>query len=396
MTTTDTEALGGIKVLELSRLLPGGLATQMLGDLGADIIKVEQPGIGDYIRAFPPMGKQDSGFFLVGNRNKRSITVDFKADAGKEIVRRLAKDADVVVEGFRPGVADRLGLGYEELRQINPRLVYCSISGFGQTGPYRDVPGHDMNYLGITGMLQLTSRPGVGPQVPGPLIADIGGGTMMAVFGILAALMAREKTGRGQFVDVSMTDGSMHFMHSHASHYLMAGEEPTGGIHRVAGGSMPYNIYKCADGKYLTLGIIEDHFWQRLRKTLDCDALPEEPFPPREEMDRAKAILEEIFLRKDRDEWVRILWENDLPAGPVNSFAEAFNDPQMVAREMVLEVDHPVEGKVPQIGFPVKFSETPGRITRHPPMLGEHTEEILRSLGYDPAEIRQLREDGAV
>lgn len=396
MTIQEKTALGGIKVLELSRLLPGGLATQMLGDLGADVIKVEQPEIGDYTRAFPPMGKRDSGFFLVGNRNKRSITVDLKAEAGKEIVRRLAEQCDVVVEGFRPGVADRLGVGYEALKAINPGIVYCSISGFGQDGPYRDVPGHDMNYLGVTGMLQLTSRPGVGPQVPGPLIADIGGGTMMAVFGILAALMARVRTGEGQFVDVSMTDGSMHFMHSHASHYLMAGEEPTGGVHRVAGGSMPYNIYECADGKYLTLGIIEDHFWQRLRRTLGREDLPEDPFPPREDMERAKAVLTEIFLTKPRDEWVRILWENDLPAGPVNSFAEAFSDPQMVAREMLLHVDHPVEGKIPQIGFPVKFSATPGKITRHPPMLGEHTDEILRSLGYDAGEIEALRSAKAI
>lgn len=396
MTIQEKTALGGIKVLELSRLLPGGLATQMLGDLGADVIKVEQPEIGDYTRAFPPMGKRDSGFFLVGNRNKRSITVDLKAEAGKEIVRRLAEQCDVVVEGFRPGVADRLGVGYEALKAINPGIVYCSISGFGQDGPYRDVPGHDMNYLGVTGMLQLTSRPGVGPQVPGPLIADIGGGTMMAVFGILAALMARVRTGEGQFVDVSMTDGSMHFMHSHASHYLMAGEEPTGGVHRVAGGSMPYNIYECADGKYLTLGIIEDHFWQRLRRTLGREDLPEDPFPPREDMERAKAVLTGIFLTKPRDEWVRILWENDLPAGPVNSFAEAFSDPQMVAREMLLHVDHPVEGKIPQIGFPVKFSATPGKITRHPPMLGEHTDEILRSLGYDAGEIEALRSAKAI
>lgn len=391
-----TGALSGITVIELSRFIPGGLASQMLGDLGADVIKIEQPGVGDLMRTFPPQGKGDSGTFLIGNRNKRSITVNLKAEEGRQIVCDLVARADVVIEGFRPGVADRLGLGDADMRALNPRLVYCSISGYGQNGPYRDVPGHDLNYLGLTGMLQLVARPDTGPLVPGPLFADIGGGSMMAVYGVLAALIGRDRTGRGQFVDVSMTDGAMHFMHSHASEYLIAGEEPKGGVQRVAGGSAPYNIYRCSDDKYVTLGVIEEHFWDRLRNLVGPERLPETPFPSPEETERAKAVLAEAFAQKPRDEWVKLLWEADIPAGPVNSLGEAFADPQMQAREMLLHVDHPVEGRLPQIGFPVKFSDTPGAIHRPPPVLGEHTDEILAELGYDEAAVISLKETGAV
>lgn len=389
-------ALQNITILELSRLLPGALATQMLADLGAEVIKVEQPGSGDYQRDLPPKNVRDSASFLLCNRNKRSITLDFKQPAGIAAAHRLADRADVVIEGFRPGIADRLGLGYEALSQRNPRLVYCSLSGFGQDGPYRLRPGHDMNYLGVVGAMQLLSRPDTGPFVPGPLIADIGGGSLMAVYGILAALIARGVTGRGQMVDVSMTDGMMAWMAPHAGEWLFAKREARGGEYFNAGGAAAYEVYRCADGQYLTLGIIERHFWDRLKTLIDATDLPDDPLAGGEAAVRARAILSAEFAKRPAAEWIELLLTHDIPAGPVNSFQGAFDDPQMQARRMLQWVDHPVEGRIAQIGFPVKFSDTPGEITRPPPVLGEHTDQILGELGYSPDDIARMREQGAV
>lgn len=389
-------ALDGIRVVDLTRLLPGAFASQMLADLGADVIKIEHPIGGDYNRAFPPMAKTESGSFLLLNRNKRSLTLDLKIEAGKEAFRKLVATADVVLEGFRPGVMDRLGLSYEALSAINPGIVLCSISGYGQDGPKRLTPGHDMNYLAEAGALQLFGKAGEPPIVPGLSIADVGGGSLMATTGILAALIARGKTGRGQSIDVSMFDGSISWLALHAADWLFAGIEPRGGERRFIGQAPCYNVYRCSDGRDVALGIIEEHFWERFCDAVDMPELKVEQWPEASAAIAQKAKLEALFASDTRDGWVERLASVDIPFGPVLSMQEAFADPQARHREMLLHVDHPREGRIPQLGFPVKYSDTPCTIRTPPPLLGEHSEEILSEIGYGPAEIAALRASGAV
>lgn len=392
--TLRPRALDGIRVLDLTRLLPGAFCSLMLADNGAEVIKVEQPGVGDYNRSFAPINKHESGSFLLLNRNKKSLTLNLKKDAGKDILLRLAAQADVLIEGFRPGVMARLGLDYERLRQINARLVYCSISGFGQTGPYSQVAAHDLNYMGIAGALQLFETRDGEPQVPGLSIADVGGGSLMAAFAITAALIARSAQGGGQYIDISMTDGLVPWLCYHGADYLFAGVEPRGGHRPFLGRCACYNVYRCGDGKWLTLGIIEHHFWERFCTLVDRPAYVDNQWPDGDAAARQRQDVAEIFLGRSRNEWLTLLAERDVPAGPVNSFAEAFADAQLRHRDMLLEVEHPVEGRIPQLGFPIKFSATPSAITHPPPLLGQHSEEILGGLGFNGEQIALLRREG--
>lgn len=388
------QALPGLKILDASRLLPAALCTQMLADLGAEVLKVEEPGRGDYQRSFPPMGKVDSGTFLLCNRNKQSITLNLKSEEGKAIFRKLAAEADVVVEGFRPGVMKRLGLDYETLKEINPRLIYCAVSGFGQDGPYKMVAGHDLNYMGIIGALPLFGMAGGPPMVPGLLTADIGGGSLMAAYGILAALLARQVTGVGQMVDVSMMDGAMSFIAYHAAEPMFGDCEPRGGEYRNTGGAPCYSIFRCQDGNYVTLGALEEHFWARFCDVAGVPELKDDQFPEGEARSRQFEQLDHLFEQRSRAEWVDLFFRHDIPGGPVNTMREAFEDPHVKARELVLHVDHPVEGRIPQLGFPVKFSGTPGRITSPPPSLGQHTGAVLERLGYTQQQIAELARAG--
>jgi crotonobetainyl-CoA:carnitine CoA-transferase CaiB-like acyl-CoA transferase len=320
------------------------------------------------------------------------MTLDLKSPEGKEIFGRLVREADIILEGFRPGVTERLGIDYASMSKLNPRLIYCSISGYGQDGPYRDKVGHDINYLGYAGVLG-ASGPAGGPPIPMPVqVADIGGGGLMATVGILAAVLAREHTGRGQFVDISMMDGSVAWNVFHTLMYLVTGgQQPQPGQTRLTGLNPCYAIYETKDGKYVTVGALEEHFWRNL-----CVALGVEEFIPdqftegsrREEMFR---VIREKFRQKTQAEWLRQLGKIDICFGPVNTIGETLADPQVQARAMVRDI-----GGVKVIASPLKLSDTPPEQPTAPPEFGQHTDEVLRSLGYSAERIQALRSGGVI
>jgi alpha-methylacyl-CoA racemase len=392
-------ALDGVRVLDLSRLLPGGFCSLMLADFGADVLKVEDTGMGDYVRWAPPYyeGADDSAkssLYLALNRGKRSIRVNLKEERGREVLLRLVRDADVLLESFRPGVLDRLGVGYERLREENPGLVYCAISGYGQDGPYRDRSGHDMNYLGLVGLLGLTGERGGPPVQAAGQIADIGGGALMAAFGILAALRERDRSGEGQFVDVSMADGALSWLAMVAGRYFAEGVAPERGDLELAGSLVCYRPYACKDG-WVTLGALEPKFWQAWCRGVGREDLIEKQFErPGSE---AHAEVERIFLERTRDEWQAFAGEHDCCLEPVLGLDEALDSELVRAREMVVELEQPgVEGGVRQLGVPVKLSRTPGGPAGPGPALGEHTREVLSAAGYSEEEIAELEQAGAV
>jgi len=394
--TLQPMALDGLKILDLTRLLPGAFCSQMLADLGAEVLKIEQPEGGDYNRSFPPLNRAESGSFLLLNRNKKSLTLNLKSSEGKVILRKLVRDTDVLLEGFRPGVMDRLGLSYNSLAEDNPRLIYCAICGYGQNGPKRLKPGHDINYMAEVGALQLFGKAGEGPIVPGLSVADVGGGSLMASIGILAAVIARGVTGKGQFVDVSMHDGAISWLALHGADQLFGGIEPKGGERPFIGQAPCYNVYLCADKKYVALGLIEAHFWHRFCDAVGLATLKGEQWPVGDRCAQQKKLLAALFVTQPRDVWVDTLAKADIPFGPVLSMEEAFADAHARHREMLQSVNHPEEGVIPQLGFPVKYSDTPCTIRSAPPMLGEHTDLVLSSLGYRPDEIETFRRSHVV
>jgi alpha-methylacyl-CoA racemase len=398
--TAAAGPLSDVRVLDLTRLLPGGFCTLLLADLGADVIKVEDTGAGDYVRWAPPYYGTDeqtpsgtrSAYFLALNRNKRSIRLDLKQESGRQALLALAKGADVLVESFRPGVLDRLGVGYEQLEQANPALVYCPITGYGQHGPNRDRAGHDMNYLGLNGLLGLTGERDGPPIQPAGQIADLGGGALMAAVGILAALNEAKASGQGQVVDVSMYDGSQSWLAMVAARSFAGQKVPHRGDLELAGRIICYRPYEAKDG-WVTCGALEQKFWAAWCQGVGREDLIEHQFdPPGSE---AHGEVAEIFRARTREEWRAFNDEHDCCVEPVLDLDEALSSEQAEAREMVVELEQPELGPVRQLGFPLKLSRTPARIHRSGPALGEHTAELLGEAGYSAEEIAAMEESGA-
>lgn len=391
-----TGPLEGVRVLDLSRLLPGGYATLVLADLGADVVKVEEPGRGDYIRWTPPMAGEFSASHVALNRNKRSITLNLKIEAGRDLLLELGKRFDVLVESFRPGVLDRLGVGYDALSRINPRLVYCAITGYGQNGPRASEAGHDINYTGYAGVLGLVGEEGSGPVPPGVQIGDLAGGGMNSVISILAALLRRSATGRGDFCDVSMTDGAASWLSIHAGRYAATREDPKRGEMPLSGLFPCYRVYPAADG-YLSVGALESQFWVAFCTGIGREDLAGDAFSVGRRRDEVIAELETELSSKTRSEWMKRLSGVDACVAPVNNLGEALADPQLRHRGMFFDADVPGVGPWTHVGNPIRLVGAPGDPTRLPPPgLGQHTAEVLAEVDIDPASLKELRATRAV
>jgi len=388
--------LAGMKVLDLSRLLPGPYCSMILGDLGAEVLKIEDPKRGDYMRSWGPSVGGQSALFIMLNRNKKSMKLNLKTEEGRAIFLTLVRQFDVVLEGFRPGVLERLGVGYEVLKKENPGLIYCAITGYGYTGPYRDRAGHDLNYLSLAGVLGVIGKKGEPPEIPGVQIADIGGGALLSALAILSAHIARQRTGKGQFIDVSMLDGSFAWLPVSFGEFVAGGEDPEPGGTLLTGGYACYRVYETKDGRHMGLGALEQQFWEAFCKAVDREDLVPYQFSEGEKQANLVAEVSGIFKEKTRQEWIDFLQHTDFCCEPVNSVSEAISDPQLMARDMIVETDHPTEGRIKQIGIPVKFSDTPGSIRLNPPGHGEHTDEILLGLGYEENDLREFKEKGVI
>jgi crotonobetainyl-CoA:carnitine CoA-transferase CaiB-like acyl-CoA transferase len=386
-------ALDGVRVLDLSRLMPGPLCTMILGDLGADVIKVEQPEIGDYARLAPPLIGDTGAAFLMLNRNKRSITLNLKKREAREVLFKLAERSDIFVESYQPGVAERLGVAYPGIRGINERIIYCSISGYGQTGPYRNLVGHDLAYTSYSGTIGATGLKGDPPVIPVVQISDLQS-AIYAAMAITAALYGREKTGKGEFIDISLMDTAVASMVLPLSFYY--GGMPTEREALYLSGAAPfYNVYETADRRYISIAALEQKFWIELCKTLGLEEYQGQQLAGQEKSEEIRNALAKIFRERKRDDWVRILNGQGVPCAPVYDINEVPADPQVKARNMIVDLETQAFGKLHQLATPVQMTENPLTMRLPPPKLGEHTRQILQEIGYSPKDAERLAATGA-
>jgi crotonobetainyl-CoA:carnitine CoA-transferase CaiB-like acyl-CoA transferase len=385
-----TLPLEGICILDLSSRMPGPVCAQILADLGAEVIKVESPRAPDLFRRFEPLVDGTGSLFHVCNRNKKGLTLELRHPKGREIFLRLVRQTDVVVEAFRPGTMERMQLGYETLKEANPGLILCSLSAFGQTGPYRTRPAHDLNLLALAGVLDLLGNKDGPPIVPPVQMSGLGGALQGAV-GILAALLSRGKTGRGQSVDVSLFDGASAFAALEMSRYMAGNPLAKRGLTEGGGGYACFNVYRTADGRYLSLGCLEPQFWEAFCRVIGRESFIAEQWSARRRQDELIAEVRSILLSRTLDEWLALLDPETICVAPVNTFAEALQDPQVRDQGTWFTGDLPRGETVPQSALPIRFDGGRPGWRSHPPRLGEHTMEILRGLGLTDAEIEDLR-----
>ena len=390
--------LQGIRVLDLSRYLPGPFATQIMADFGAEVIKVENPQGGDLGRMLPPLVNGESSRFYTVNRNKKSITLDLKKPGGKEAFKKLAVKSDVIVDQFRPGVMDKMGLGYEELKLVNPALIYCSITGYGLNGPMRNAAGHDINYLSLSGFTGISGSYNTKPAICGSQIADIAGGGLYSVIAVLLALAQRQKTRQGQHCDVAMFDASLSLMAYTIGEWYGLGKLPAMGDELLSGGYAFYQIYPTKDGKYVSLGALEEKFYADFCLKINRMDLYEK----RWDKELQREIIEEIsaiMQEKTRDDWVAFFADSDICFTPVLELDEVCSHPQVKAREMIVGIENFANSQraLSLTGIPIKLSDTPGQIKLQFPNLGEHTKDVLMSIGgYTQEDIKQLENDGVI
>ncbi len=387
--------LEGLLVLDFTRLLPGPFATQLLCNLGADVIKIEDPGLGDYMRTVPPSVQGVSYAYLMVNRGKRSLSVDLKTKEGRAILYKLVPKADIVMEQFRTGVMRRLGADYKTLVKMNRKLIYCSFSGYGQTGPAKDVPGHDITFEAHAGILGVGGDHDGRPAIPGVPMADLASG-FNAAMSVLAALRTRDKTGKGEFIDVSIFDTAVSLMVLNLARYLATGEEPVAGETLLTGTFPFYNLYETADGGWLAVAVVESKFWQRMCEILGVPELKDTQFADDREKARVAALLKSRFRSKPKADWEALFAEANLPIMAVKTVAELVKDPQVKARGLLPVVDVPGLWKVPVIAHPAKHTVSSTRNPARAPAKGEDTEAILRSLGYAAKQIEALAKKGVV